>query len=128
MVMVFDYPVIKTISYPFLRITGIVKLSKGLFNLEGFFFFFWIVTTVMRFAILLYFTTALLGNALRIKEFEPLILPISWLTIIIGNIPKNVVDEVFVFLGFSIQWNSVVFIALPIILWILSLVRRNKVL
>jgi spore germination protein KB len=127
--MVFDYPHVERLGYPFHHIARILSLGEFISNLEGIFLTFWVITGVIRFGIMLYLTAMYFSFMLKIKEFEPLLLPLTTLIFILGLLPENVATTMFVFRSeFLIQGGAPVFLFLPVILWVLSLRKKENAL
>jgi len=112
------------ISFPFHQLTMYISAERFFTNLESLFFPFWIIGSTLRFSIYIYFTSAALGFTLKLKEFEPLILPVSALTLLLGLIPKNIVKTVLVYReNYFYKYSFVYILGLPVILFILSKIR-----
>lgn len=90
----FDFPSIEFIAYPFHEISRMVTFGRYVSHIESLFFAFWSVASLIRFAVYLYISTAIFAYTSKIKEFEPLILPFAVLTIMIGLLPENVIQNV----------------------------------
>ncbi|UFT99449.1 endospore germination permease [Radiobacillus kanasensis] len=124
-ITIFDYKSIANLAFPFYEVTQYVNLGEYLTNVETFFMVFWLMAAFVRFIMFLYFTTWIFGVVFNIKEFEPLILPMAFFAVAIGIIPENVVaNEVFYRDGL-LNIISPFFICLPVVLWIVSLFRRD---
>ena len=88
-VMVFDYPHVIVMAYPFHELTRIAEFGPSLTHVEGVFFLFWLVASVIRFAIYLYLTAFLLGGALRMEKYQKLLLPLAGLIALGSLLPEN---------------------------------------
>jgi spore germination protein (amino acid permease) len=123
----FDYPSVNQILFPFHQTLSMIQLGRFFINIESVYFAFWVIASVIRYTIYLYLSTAIFAFTLRIKEFEPLLLPMTGLSIMIGMIPGNPVEIIKVFRKNIIIENSWLFlISLPIVLWILFKLRRER--
>ncbi|MGM0843821.1 MAG: GerAB/ArcD/ProY family transporter [Bacillota bacterium] len=113
----FDYPLIKYIAYPFHEITRMVTFGRYVSNIEALFFAFWSVASLIRFALYLYISTAIFSYTVKIKEFEPLILPFAGLTIMLGLIPENVVQNVLILRSQALLMvTSIIIFTIPVAL------------
>ncbi|TDX48035.1 GerAB/ArcD/ProY family transporter [Orenia marismortui] len=116
--VMFDYNQLQVISHPFnllIRVTGIARFFM---NFDAFFFAFWLMAMIIRFSFYLYLSTFLFARVLKIKEFEPLLLPFATLTIIMGLMPENPVKNIEMFKE-NLLWDNVwwFLLVLPLILW-----------
>lgn len=126
--MVFDYPAIEKLGYPFHHIARMLHIGQFISNLEGVFLAFWVVSAVIRYGILIYLTVMFFSYMLKIKEFEPLLLPFTVLIFLLGLIPENVITAIFVLRSdYLLQGGWPVFIFLPIALWLLTYRRKGNV-
>lgn len=117
-IMVFDYPSIVNLAYPFQQLTKIVEMNVVLANYDSVFLAAWTVASVIRFAILLYITTLIFAYMLRLEEFEPLLLPISGLVVMLGIIPENPIVAMDYFSRIVIENGWIVINGFPILLWV----------
>jgi len=110
----------------FSQMTRLTKIGIFISNLDAFFFGLWILTGIMRFSFYLYGTAGVYGYTLKIKEFEPLILPFAVLTIIIGLIPNNPSETILILRdNFLIKKTWIIFFGLPLILWIVAKMKGD---
>lgn len=124
---VYDYPSVNYILFPFQQLTMLINTGRYVINFEAFYLFFWVIASVVRYAIYLYLTAAIFSYTLKMKEFEPLILPLSALTILLGMIPKNMVDTQKIYReNILLQGTWLIFILLPFLLWFASVIRGGK--
>jgi len=123
-IIMFDYNQLEVISHPFNLLIRVTGISRFFMNFDAFFFAFWLMMVIIRFAFYLYLNSALFAYVLRIKEFEPLLLPFATLTIIIGLPIENPVKNIQVF-KYNLLWNNVwwFIIALPLLLWIIAYLK-----
>ncbi|MCD8503191.1 MAG: spore germination protein [Bacillaceae bacterium] len=125
--MVFDYPMIKHLSYPFQELTKMAELQVIVANYDSIFLAIWMIGSVIRFSIYLYITTLIFGYMLRLEEFEPLLLPFAGLIFFIGLLPENPMTLIVLYQSIVLKISSVFFIVIPIILWFVSKWRRREV-
>jgi len=125
-VMMFDYIAPQKMMHVFSQMTRLTKIGIFISNLDAFFFGLWILTGIMRFSFYLYGTAGVYGYTLKIKEFEPLILPFAVLTIIIGLIPNNPSETILILRdNFLIKKTWIIFFGLPLILWIVAKMKGD---
>lgn len=123
-IMYFDYPSIDFIAYPFHEITRMVTFGRYVSHIEALFFAFWSVASLIRFAVYLYISTAFFGYTAKIKEFEPLLLPFAILTIMLGLLPENLVQNVLLLRSNGILLiTSIIIFIIPVTLLIVAKVR-----
>ncbi|XQY90888.1 GerAB/ArcD/ProY family transporter [Metabacillus sp. HB246100] len=116
--MTYDFPIIDNVLYPFHEITRMVQVGRVLSNVEAIFLAFWSVASILRFAVYLYISVAIFSYSLKIKEFEPLLLPFAALTIMLGVIPDNAVENVLVYRSqYVLNTSWIYLVCLPILLW-----------
>jgi len=125
--MAFYHPSLIKLQIPFHQLAMNIGLGRYISNMQFFFLGYWIIIGVIRFAIYIYTAAAALGYWLRIKEFEPLILPVTLLAYLLGLIPDNQMDIIFELRNsvlYKTGWLGVVI--LPILLWIISKIRGGN--
>jgi spore germination protein KB len=123
----FDTPAIESVAYPFHAVTRMARLGRFIINLEAFFLLFWGIAAVLNFAIYLYLTTAIFAYTLRIHEFEPLLLPFSILTVLLGMLADNdIVTTLFYRDRFLLNFSYVIILTLPVLLWFVDRVRGTE--
>ncbi|MFZ5987667.1 MAG: GerAB/ArcD/ProY family transporter [Bacillota bacterium] len=123
---IYDYPGVEELAFPFQKLKFYVNIGRFFRNIEAFFLFFWIIGFVIRFSAYLYLSTAIFAHSLRLKEFEPLLLPMAGLTILLGMIPPNSIKAILV-LRENIVFNGsfILFFFLPPILWGISKLKGD---
>ncbi|SEO39663.1 spore germination protein (amino acid permease) [Amphibacillus marinus] len=124
---VFDYNSIEKVSFPFHEITQYVQLGDFFTNIETFFMVFWLLATFLRFILLLYLQTWLFGAIFNIDEFELLVLPLGFLSMVIGLIPDNSVVTELVYRNQLLDLLTPVLIVLPFLLLAIYTLRRKQV-
>jgi spore germination protein KB len=125
-VAAFDYPSVVQLAYPFQHLTRAASIGKTLTHVESMFFGFWIISASIHFAISIYVTAFVFGKMLRLKEFEPMILPLTALILLLGLIPSHTQTTLMLRDAIT-QCGSLLFISLPFLLWITDRIRRRKV-
>lgn len=114
---IFDYNSIEKISFPFHEVTQYVNLGDFFTNIETFFMVFWLLASIMRFVILFYLITWVFAAIFNINEFEPLLLPISYLLFIFGLLPDNSVMTELVYRNKLLDYMTPFIGLLPFFLW-----------
>ncbi|MDX8343309.1 GerAB/ArcD/ProY family transporter [Rossellomorea sp. YZS02] len=117
----FDYPTFEFIAYPFHEILRMIKLGRFVSNIESLFFAFWSVASIIRFSFYLYISALVLSATLKIKEFEPLLLPLAALTVIIGIMPENNIKNMLYLRGdFILTSSSLLLFFIPIFIYLVA--------
>jgi len=125
--MIYYYPSLTKMKYPFQQVTMNVGLGRFITNLEIFFLGYWIVTGVLRFTIYIFTAVHILAYTLNIKEIKYLYLPCISIVFLLGFIPDNQIDLIFTFReGFLYKNTWVTITILPISLWIISFIKGGK--
>ena len=126
-IMVYDFPAVENIPFPFQQLTRIADLGPVFGNMESFFIGFWAIASITRIAIYLFLTGALFAFTLKIKEFELLLLPIAGVVFFLAAIPISNIDSMLIMKESNIYQFSWFFILiLPIILWIVDQVKKGR--
>ncbi|UOQ49558.1 endospore germination permease [Gracilibacillus caseinilyticus] len=124
-VCVFDYNSIKKIAFPYHDITQFVNLGQFFTNIETFFMVFWLLAAFLKFIIFIYITSWIFGEIFAIRNFEPLLLPFSFLVVMIGLIPLNSVINELVLRETLLTIMSPFFIIFPFILWSIAFFKGD---
>lgn len=119
-VMLFDYPPIEIVNYLFHSATRLIYAGRFVGNLEAFFLIFWIVSSLIRFSILIYMASAYFAYSLSMRNFQPLLLPVSALMLMLGMIPENFLKNVEIARRTLLNTTWVIIFLLPLILLIFS--------
>lgn len=85
----FDYNSVTSAPFHFHEITQYIRLGEFFTNIETFFLIFWLLAMFIRFILILYLISWLFGSIFNIKNFELLILPIGFLSMVVGLLPDN---------------------------------------
>ncbi|RCW64590.1 GerAB/ArcD/ProY family transporter [Saliterribacillus persicus] len=118
---VFDYNSIQKVAFPFHDITQYIQFGEFFTNIETIFMVFWLFAAYLRFIIFLYLITMIFGAIFEIKKFEPLLLPFSFLSIMIGLLPLNSISNELFLRETLFMIMSPFLILLPVLLWIVAL-------
>ncbi|MBM7572495.1 GerAB/ArcD/ProY family transporter [Aquibacillus albus] len=116
----FDYKSIDKIAFPFHDVTQYVNFGEFFTNVETFFMVFWLGAAFLRFVILIYFGSWLLGETLQLDEFEPLIFPLTLFVFPFSMIVENTITNELIFRNYLLSITTPVLIIFPIILWIVA--------
>ncbi|WP_394218913.1 endospore germination permease [Halobacillus trueperi] len=116
-IMVFSYPSIHSIAFPFQTLTQMAEVTQIVDHTESFYLIFWVVGSVIHFSIYLYVTTAVFTYTLKLKEPEPLIMPMAGLVLLVGMLPQNLSQTILITRENFLYVTSVVVFVLPIFLW-----------
>ncbi|GFR39488.1 hypothetical protein PRECH8_27840 [Insulibacter thermoxylanivorax] len=125
-VMVFDYPAIASMPYPYQQLTRSSSLFGMEAHMDALFLGVWIIAAILHFALYLYILAYLFARLFKIQEFEMLIIPMTGLVLYIGMIQENVMQMIFL-RDVLMMTTSIFYLLLPFGLWILHLWRRRKV-
>ncbi|WP_407272330.1 endospore germination permease [Radiobacillus sp. PE A8.2] len=118
--MVFDYNSISKIAFPFHDVTQYINFGEFITNVETFFMVFWLLAAYIRFIVFLYLVTWIFAAVFNINEFEPLILPFAFFTIIAGLLPENSLINELLLRDQLLNIMTPVLIFFPILLWIVA--------
>ncbi|MBY0121706.1 endospore germination permease [Bacillus sp. S/N-304-OC-R1] len=121
-ILLFDYVGVKMMNYPFHEAIRYLELGF-LINIETFFFPFWLIATFVRFTFYLYLASLLFGDLFKIKHFEYLTPILATLVFFLGLIPESPTFTIFYLREKLLTYVSPLFFLLPIIIWILAVVR-----
>jgi spore germination protein (amino acid permease) len=124
-IITFGYPSIVYLNYPFQELTRAARFGSYFTHPEAFYLGFWSIAATIRYAAYLYLIAVTLRDILRIKDFKPLILTLSALTLGLGMLPENFTYNIFVIREQLLRWAWVVFVTLPVLLWIISKVKGD---
>lgn len=118
-VLLFDYPSVQMMKYPFHESIRFVELVF-LRNIETLIFPFWLTAVFVRFSVYLYFSAMLFGKLFRIKDFEYIIPSIATLTIFLGMMLPSPIDSLEHPREFILFVSTPFLFFMPIILFILA--------
>lgn len=124
-VMVFDYPSTVLMRYPFQELTRIAEFGPSLNHIEGAFFVLWLIAAIFRLSIYIYLSSFLLGKFLNVESFEKLLLPLTGLIAFAGLLTENTFTYAPMLEAFT-KVSSVIYIALPFLLWLLSKLKGKE--
>lgn len=121
---VFDYPAVRDLAFPFQQLTRAAQFGQVITHVESIFLFFWLMCSVVHFAVYLYLVSFFFARTLRLRKCKSFVLPFAGLVFVLGLIPENAV-VVNRFRGMLIEGASVLYIVLPLILWMLDKQKRR---
>ncbi|WP_058309213.1 GerAB/ArcD/ProY family transporter [Gracilibacillus massiliensis] len=116
-ITVFDYNSIGKIAFPFHDLTQFLNFGRFFTNIETLFMVFWLFAAFLKFIIFIYLATWIFGELFAIRNFEPLLLPFSFLVIMLGLLPFNAVINELILRETLLTIMSPFFIVLPYLLW-----------
>lgn len=122
-VAVYDYPPTENMAFPFQQLTRAASIGTIISHVESVFFAFWLIATIIHFAVYVYLLAFLFARSLGLDAFEPLILPFTGLTLLIGMLPENI-SRVNQLLDTTLHVSTYMFILLPFVLWSMIRLRR----
>ncbi|RXI96512.1 hypothetical protein DS745_22655 [Anaerobacillus alkaliphilus] len=121
-IMLFDYASAGHLIYPYHQLARVIHIGRFITNMEAFFLLFWTIGSLLRFSIYLYLVTVLLAQTLRLKEYKPLLLPVSTFVILVGIIPENAASIIAVArddLMLPFVFTTII-VGIPVLLWVVS--------
>lgn len=116
MQLIFDYPSVEEMSFPYQQLTRYVMIGDFVSHIEGIFLGFWTMVTTLHFSLYLLVSAILLSNVLQVKQYKFLLLPLAALVLIVSLIPENVFN-VIEYRKYSIAIFAWVSVCLPLVLW-----------
>lgn len=122
----FDYKSIEKTPFPFHDIALYISVGSFFTNIETFFMAFWLIATYLRFMLLLYLNTWVFGAIFNIEKFELLVLPMGFLTLVVGLIPNNTVVTELVYRNQILDIVTIITLTFPLILLIGHFLKRRK--
>ncbi|MRH45165.1 GerAB/ArcD/ProY family transporter [Aquibacillus halophilus] len=114
----YDYNSIDKTAFPFHDITQYVNFGEFFTNVETFFMVFWLGAAFLRFIILVYLASWILGEVLYMDEFEPFILPLTFFIFPFSLLVENTILNELVWRNSLFIIATPIFILLPLILWV----------
>lgn len=125
-IMVFSYPSVNNITFPFQALTQSANVASVLDHTESIYLAFWAMSSVVHFSLYLYLTVAIFAYTLKLKEPEPLILPFAGFVLLMGLIPENLNQTIFATRENLLVLTSAFLLPLPILLWIIDRIRGKR--
>jgi hypothetical protein len=124
-IITFGYPSIVYLNYPFQELTRAARFGSYFTHPEAFYLGFWSIASTIRYAAYLYLLTVVLKDILKLKNHKPLFLTLSALALALGMLPENFTYNIFVVRAQLLKWAWVVFVTLPVLLWIIGKVKGD---
>lgn len=120
-ITIFGTESVRYLTYPFQEMTRILTAGPFLPNIDAFYFLIWSGAAFIRFAVYLYLLAFLFGETFHIKEFEPLILPLSAFVVLLGMIAKNgVIVQKYLMEGTLSKIFIITLLVIPLVLWVVD--------
>ncbi|MEQ6377766.1 GerAB/ArcD/ProY family transporter [Bacillaceae bacterium S4-13-56] len=123
--VVFDYKSIDNVSSPFHEMTRYVSFGTFVTNLETFFMFFWLFTMMIRYVFLLYIVAWIFGELFKIKDFEPLLISIGFLAVVVGIVPHDSIENTLIVRDYIMNGMTLFYFILPFLLWSVSKIKGD---
>jgi spore germination protein KB len=114
--LLFDYRSVGKITYPFNEAIRLVSIGKVITNIETFFLTFWLLTVIVKFSVYIYLVSRVFGFVFHIEEFEHTLIPITILILLIGLLPENQVENIFVMRNQILTYGKYLMLFLPLLL------------
>ncbi|MGF6952230.1 spore germination protein KB [Neobacillus sp. B4I6] len=111
------------IGYPFHTAIRFISLGTFIPNIEIVFFVIWLLAAFIRFTAFLYINALMFGHLFKIKDFEFLIPSLATLYLLIGSIPESAIEVILGIKPIISYASGSAFITIPIILWLVALVK-----
>ncbi|WP_426446075.1 GerAB/ArcD/ProY family transporter [Paenibacillus sp. S-38] len=124
-IAVFDYPAAKNMAYPFQQLTRTATIGQFITHVESIFLAFWLIAAVIHISVYLYMLAFIFARTFRMDEFEPLILPLAVLVLLLGLLPENN-PRVSQYRDLVLHGSSLFYLCLPFLLWALDRLRRRS--
>lgn len=126
-IMAYDVPIIKEVTYMFHETTRIISVGRFLTNPETIFLPIWLIAIFVRFAFYLYLVTAIFAYLFSIHEFEPLLVTMATIIMVLGLIPENAIQtEYGIREPIIFQYGSFYFFSFPFFMWIAQKRKEKK--
>jgi spore germination protein KB len=123
-VAVFDYPNVVQMAYPFQHLTRAASIGQTITHVESIFFGFWIISSAIHFAAMVYLTSVIFAKTMRVKQYKPLLMPMTWLILLLGMLPPHT-QATMIIREYLTEFSSLLFLILPVVLWGLDRMRGN---
>jgi spore germination protein KB len=117
-IVAFSYPSVDSLAFPFQHLTRLASIGDFFDKTEPIYLGFWVMASVIHFAIYLYVTVLLFSYMLKLKEPEPLVLPFGGLILLVGMIPHNLNQTIFLSRENFLIASSIIIPSIPFILWL----------
>ncbi|WP_102346165.1 GerAB/ArcD/ProY family transporter [Bacillus sp. Marseille-P3661] len=116
----FDYKSIAKIAFPYHEITQYVNVGTFFTNLETFFMTFWILAAFIRFILYLYVAAWIFGAIFKIKEFEPLVFILGFISLTVGMLPNGPIINTLTLRENFLNIITPFFVLFPVMLWVVA--------
>ncbi|TCP53405.1 spore germination protein (amino acid permease) [Tumebacillus sp. BK434] len=123
---IFPYPAGLRISFPLYEISRVIMFGRWVQRVESLFLVVWLTCAVIKLAIGLYCSASTLAQVLRMPAFHPLIFPLSILAYSLALLPESLMSAVEWDRDYLRIYGSLFSICLPLMTWLVSLVRRKR--
>lgn len=124
-VLVFSYPAVSKLAFPFQYLTRIAEAGSYFKQTESIFLGFWAMASIIHFAVYLYLSALLFGKLLQIHEPESLMYPLAFFILLVGLLPENLDQTIFISRRQYLNIISFIIPCVPIVLWTLHKIKRR---
>lgn len=121
---IFPYPASQRVELPLLQVTRMISLGPGVQRVESLFYIIWTVGGVLKLAVTLNATAAILSEVIRLPSYRHVLFPVALLAFSIGMVPGTLRE--------ASRWDeyvrtvgALVTVVLPWLTWIVGLMRRT---
>jgi spore germination protein KB len=119
--LTFNYTGMTDLSFPVFQLTRLISIGEFIQRVESAFVFLWFLTAVIGMSGLFYGTVVSFSEAFEIRDHRPLIFPLAVLVFTLSMIPQSMPETVFGNFFTLSRFYPLVWIGIPLFLWILSL-------
>lgn len=125
-IITFGYPFVERMTYMYHEAAKYIEIGNFATHVETYFLFLWLVAAVLRFTFYLYATSLIFGSIVKIKEFEPLLVPLSMITLLLSLAPENQVMNGFFLRDVQYAFVSFGLMGFSVLLWVGHKFKRRK--
>lgn len=125
-ILTFNYAGASRLIFPVFQLTRLIMLGEFIQRVESVFVFLWFLSAVIGMSGLFYGTVVSFSETFQIRDHRPLIFPLAILIFTLSMIPQSM-SETVIWDSFKIsRFYPLIWIGIPLFLWILSLFRKKK--
>lgn len=124
LILTFGVEIATEKSLPFFNLSRLVSLGSFFQRAESVFLLTWAMVGFLKLALNMYAATVILARVFRLPDYRPLIWVVSLLCFSLSIIPKDLSAVIALDVGFFKIWGIVPTIILPILLLLVSLIRK----
>jgi len=125
--LVYNYESANKLLFPIFQLARLVSIERFAQRTEAFFVFLWFFIAGLNLSGLFYSAVTRFAQTFRIKNYQPLIIPLGLLVYTISLIPSNMTQSVD-FNSFKMNnYYALIFLGIPLILWLGALILRKGI-